>query len=117
MDHPANFRKSRQAEPVRAPRTADAFVANQFALVLLVASGILLINGCSRSGTRYQPSGKTGWMRCVSKNGRFSVLMPGQPKERREEELAGKIKIVLHTLTAEPNRSQAFSVQYNDFPP
>jgi hypothetical protein len=79
--------------------------------------GSLLLKGCGENRLQYEPADKSGWLRCSSESGGFSVTFPGKPKVTVTEKLMAKsVRVQVHGFMVEPNKSAAFGVAYNDLP-
>jgi hypothetical protein len=85
--------------------------------ILGLLIGALLLKGCGENHLQYLPADKSGWLRCSSESGGFSVTFPGRPKVTVTEKLVAKsVRVQVHGFMVEPDKSAAFGVAYNDFP-
>lgn len=67
---------------------------------------ILLTCGC----------GAAEWKEFSSKDGRYSVSMPGTPKETTQKVPTPAGEIVTNVATLEPSKGVGYAVSYNDMP-
>ncbi len=74
-----------------------------FAAVMLLVDGLQ-----ADDGPAFKPF--------ASKAGRFSVLLPGDPKEQVTTREVDSAKLELHAFVVETNDGTAYIVGYNDFP-
>jgi hypothetical protein len=74
-----------------------------------LATCLVLVGGSSRADEK--------WQTFTSKEGRFSVSLPGKPMEKTEQVSApGGTKKELHTFTLASASDQIYHLNYNDYP-
>jgi hypothetical protein len=86
--------------------------------------GLLLISlctiGCSKSTRRgsFPPttSPEPAWIQFTSQEGRFRVLMPGEPTSHALNQPTPVGDLQFHMFTYEVSKTKAFIVGYNDYP-
>ena len=74
---------------------------------LIVAATLVLASGAGHADE---------WKTYSSKDGRFSVLMPGKPQEQTQEVKAPEGKLSVHLLFSALDRDRVIFVSYSDVP-
>jgi hypothetical protein len=80
-------------------------------LVMLVVTGAVILSRNGRTGTAAAANGSGSLREFVSAEGKFRVMMPGAPTQKRQQ--LGPISLAMYTLE---NRDGAYMVGYCDVP-
>jgi len=82
------------------------------AFLLLIS--VLIFWGCAKTTT--MAVAEPDWIRFSSKQGKFSALMPFQPKFSEEKQTTSSGEVVVHSYTSNPSSNVAYCVAFTQLP-